>query len=238
MDELNLDYPLEERKKAAVLVVEPQEETRQSLQRELAALGFGGISLAADHGTALSRLVDRFFSHVIFTVDSTTINSTDFLFAVLRDNPAVTAIAVSSKPDTDELFDFLMLGAKGYLISPWNRDGLEEVIVEATKGEPVPEELLRAPDKSEALISALANDLDQCARAMKRTGGDKNRIEDQSVTVSLLLKRSVQRVLAFTKGGETEYLQKLEEFLLKRGKGPSSRLGRLRKQLARERSGD
>lgn len=235
MDEFRLEYPRAERKQASVLVVEPDEGARYQFQDELIALGFGKISLASDHGAGLARLIERSFSHVLFPTIDTTMSAVDFLAAVLKDDPRTVCIAVSLEPDTEELFDFLMLGVKGYLIMPWQPEMLEEVMAEATKGVPVPQSLLRATDRSEALISALANDLDKCARVLKRYGNDDSLVADHAAQASFMLKRSVQRVLAFTKGGEEVYLKKLESFLIERGKGPASRLGRLRKQLERER---
>jgi DNA-binding NarL/FixJ family response regulator len=223
-----------ERRKSSVLIIEPDEEDRFQLRACLKSLSFGYVSELTDYATALKSLFERRFTHLLFSTEDADLGPAEFCGSALKTDPDMIAIAMSREPDIDEMFDLLLHGARGYVLKPFQVDDLQEVIATATKGEPIPEEILRASDKNEVLVNLLLNDLDKVARSMKLTASCEAEKRELPPLVGCL-SRSVRHALSAGKGGEKGYMEVLERVLVERSLGPATRLGRLRKRLAEER---
>lgn len=234
MSKDSLEMTKAERMKCRALIIEPDENDRADLRKCLKSLSFGWVSELTDYATALKSLFERRFTHLLFSTEDAGLGPAEFCGSALKTDPQMIAIGMSREPDIDEMFDLLLHGARGYLLKPYQEEDLQEAITAATKGEPIPEEVLRAPDKNEMLVNILLNDLDKVARVMKRTASSELERKQLPPLVGCL-SRSVRYALSAGRGGEKEYLEVLERVLVERSVAPATRLGRLRKRLAEER---
>jgi DNA-binding NarL/FixJ family response regulator len=230
-----LELTKAERTRCSVLIIEPDESDRSHLRACLKLLSFGYVSELAEYAAALKSLFERRFTHLLFATEDADLGPAEFCSSALKTDPDMIAIAMTRRPDIDEMFDLLLHGARGYVLKPFEVDDLQEVVAAATKGEPIPEEILKAPDKNEVLVNMLLNDLDKVARAMKITASSEAEKRKLPPLVGCL-SRSVRHALIVGKGGEKGYMEVLERVLVERSMGPATRLGRLRKRLAEERN--
>lgn len=219
-----------ERNRATVLIVEADPNDRNNMRTALKSLGYGGIADAPNHAAALERFSQRKITHVIFDAKKTTMPPSDFIKKVFEIDPTIIAIPSSSDPSVDDVFNLLVLGARGYLVKPFTMDSVEEAIVMASKGEPIAEAVLQAKDRNEALVAIVMGALDKCATIMRQA----QKFETAQRELPRLLAhfgRSMELAKTFAKDGETGLHAALEKFCIERSKGPASRLGRLRKRL-------
>lgn len=219
-----------ERNRAQVLIVEADAMERNNLRAAIKALGYGGVSDAPNHAVALERLTQRKFTHIIFDAKKTNMPTKDFLCKVLEMDREAIAIPSSFEPNVDDVFDLLIVGAKGYLCKPFTADTVEASIVMATKGEPIADAVLQAKDRNEALVAIMMGSLDKAAiilRQAQQFETAKREIPRAFAT----LRRSADLAKTFAKDGEQGLIEALERFCIERGKGPATRLGRLRRRL-------
>lgn len=231
MKESPLSMSPAERNRASVLVVETDSLERNNLRTALKSLGYGAIADAPNHATALEKFNDRKFSHVIFDAKKTKYPMKDWLTKVFEIDPTITAIPASSNPSVDDVFDLLVLGAKGYLVKPFTMDTVENAILMATKGEPIAEAVLQAKDRNEALVAIMMSSLDRFANTYRQA----QQFETAQRELPRLMsgfRRSAELAHTFAKGGDDGLLEALERFCIERSKGPATRLGRLRKRLS------
>lgn len=89
----------------------------------------------------------------------TNIPTKDFLARILEMDKSVIAIPSSNDPNIDEVFDLLVMGARGYLVKPFTVETVEIGLAMATKGEPMSEAVLNAKDCNEALVAIMMGSL-------------------------------------------------------------------------------
>ncbi|NDC38659.1 MAG: hypothetical protein EBZ48_11485, partial [Proteobacteria bacterium] len=130
----------------------------------------------------------------------------------------------------DDVFGLLTLGARGYIVKPFNSDSIEEAIGLATKGEGISEAILYARDRNEALASLIGSSLGQLATLMRQAQQFESAAREVPKKIRNL-QRSVQMGKVFADGGEEALLEAIMAFCLERGEGPASKLGRLRKRI-------
>ena len=100
----------------------------------------------------------------------------------------------------------------------------------ATKGEPLSDSILYAKNRNEALASLILTALDKLAVVMRQS----LQFETAKAEIpkrKFALKRAVDIGITFALGGGPRLLDSIMDFCLERGKGPASRLGRVRKRL-------
>jgi DNA-binding NtrC family response regulator len=226
-----------ERNRASVLVVESDAMDRSSMRQALKTLGYGGISDAPNHAAALEKMNDRKFTHIVFEAKKTNIPAKDFLAQVLQIDGECIAIPSSSQPNVDDVFDLLVMGAKGYLCKPFTIDTVESAILQASKGEPISELVLHAKDRNEALVAIMMSSLDKAATITRQAQQFETAKRDVPRAMAGM-RRSAELARTFAKGGDDALLEALERFCLERSKGPATRLGRLRKRLKTTRADD
>lgn len=218
-----------ERQETVILVVEPEITVRNSIKQLLMGLGFGATSDAADYAMALQKLEQRHFTHIIFDAKSNNMPASEFLNKVLDYDEDLIAIAASSEPSLDDVFDLLVIGAKGYLVKPCNEQSVEDAIIMATKAEPISDAILHAKDRNEALVSLIMTNIDRVATILRQSRQfETAKLELNKARMSF--KRSVDIGRQFAKGGEEKLLEKILEFALDRSTGPATKLGRARKK--------
>lgn len=226
-----------ERSRASVLVMEIDGNDRNNLRNAIKTLGFGGITDAPSHSAALEKLNDRKFTHVIFDAKKSNMPPKDFLAKVFEANPLTIAIASSSEPNVDDVFDLLIMGAKGYLCKPFTIETVDLAIVSATKGEPIAEAVLQAKDRNEALVAIMMGSLDKAATILRQASQFETAKREIPKAMATF-RRSAELARTFAKDGENGLILAMEKFCIERSKGPATRLGRLRKRLKTGRGPD
>lgn len=223
-----------ERQKASVLVVETDNQERHNFRNALKSLGYGGIGDAANHSAALERMGERKFTHIIFDAKKTTMPSSEFLKKVFEMDDSIIAMPSSIEPNVDDVFGLLILGAKGYIVKPITVDTVDQAIVQATKGEPLADAVLKAKDRNEALVAIMMSSLDKAATILRQANQFETAKREIPRAVARL-HRAAELAKTFAKDGETGLLLAMETFCIERSKGPASKLGRLRKRLSTNR---
>lgn len=229
-DENTLVMTPAERSKACVLVVDSDPMDRNNMRTALKSLGYGGLSDAPNHATALERMEQRKFSHIVFEAKKTNMPAKDFLQKVLEADSTTVAIPSSREPNVDDVFAMLIMGARGYLVKPFTVDTVEMAIVTATKGEPIADAVLQAKDRNEALVAVMMSSLDKCATIL-RQAYQFDTAKREIPRAASHFRRAADLAKTFAAGGEQGLLEALERFCIERSKGPATRLGRLRKRL-------
>jgi DNA-binding NarL/FixJ family response regulator len=219
----------QERRTTSVLVVDGEMSTRTAMRQTLSALGFPQVSDAPDHIQGLQKLGQRGVTHLIFDAKKTTMPPRDFLAQALEMAPNIIAIPSSYEPNVDDVFTLLVVGARGWLVKPFNEQGLEDSIILASKGEPISESILHARDRNEALAAFIVSATDRLATIMRQ--GDTFETARREIPArTLALKRAVDIGRTFALGGSDQLLDALMEMCIDRSNGPASRLGRARQR--------
>lgn len=219
-----------ERTRSAVLIVEPDSLERNNLRTALKSLGYGTVADSPSHLLALEKFNDRKFTHVVFDAKKTNYPLRDWLIKVLEFDSDIIAIPSSANPNVDDVFDLLVVGAKGYLCKPITMESVEQSMIMATKGEPMSEAVLQAKDRNEALVAIMMSSLDKFANTYRQS----QQFETAKRELPRLfggLRRSSELAQTFAKGGQEGLLEALQTFCIERSNGPATRLGRLRKRL-------
>lgn len=225
-----------ERASQCILVVEPDAMDRNHLRTTLKALGFGTVADAPSHLAALEKFDGRKFTHLIFDAKKSNYPMKEWLTQVLEIAPGIIAIPASATPSVDDVFDLLVIGARGYLVKPFTFDSVEASVLMATKGEPIAEVVLQAKDRNEALVAIMLSSLDKLATTYRQSIQFETAARELPRAMSAL-RRASDLAHTFAKGGEEGLIEALERFSIAKSHGPASRLGRLRKRLSSTRTG-
>jgi len=224
-----------ERQNASVLVIDPDAIERNNYRTALKQLGYGGVSDCPNHLSAFEKLEQRHFSHVIFVARDSNMPVKDFVQKILEAHPKMVCIPASSQPNVDDVFDLLIMGAKGYLVKPFTMDSLDDAVVNATKGEPISDAVLQAKDRNGALVAIVMQSLDRAATTLRQAQQFETARREVPRNI-MALRRASDLAHTFAKDGAEGLLEALEEFCIERSKGPATRLGRLRKRLKTKRA--
>jgi DNA-binding NarL/FixJ family response regulator len=230
----DMTFSAAERQRAAILIVEPDNQERHNFRQTLKALGYGNIGDAPNHSTALERMGERKFTHVLFDAKKSTMPPSEFLTKIFELDDSIVAMPSSANPNVDDVFGLLVLGAKGYVCKPFTVDTLDMAIIQATKGEPMADAVLKAKDRNEALVAIMMSSLDKAATIMRQANQFETAKREIPKAIARL-KRSAELAKTFAKDGEEGLLLAMETFCIERSKGPASKLGRLRKRLSSNR---
>lgn len=219
-----------ERAAASILIVESDTLERNNMRQALRSLGFGMISDSPNHAAALEKLDERRFTHLIFEAKKTNMPANEFLTKVFQGYPEIVAIPSSYEPSVDDVFDLLIMGAKGYLVKPFTVDAVDQAVLAATKGDPIADVVLQAKDRNEALIAICMASLDKVATLIRQSY-QFDTAKREVPRAMLHFYRSADLAKTFAKGGSDGLLDALEKFCIERSKGPATKLGRLRKRI-------
>lgn len=222
-----------ERKNCSVLVIEADIDQRTAFRAILQALGYGAVSDAADHVLGIEKLKQRHFTHIIFQAKRTNMTAREFLTAALEYSESIVALPSSFEPSVDDVFNLLVLGARGYVVRPYTQDGLDTAIVMATKGEPISDAILYAKDRNEALASLIMTMHDKKALIMRQAQMFET-ARRELPKVAFGLQRALDLGRTFAKGGEMALRDAIVEFCTERSNGPASKLGRARKRIEKK----
>lgn len=226
-----------ERACVSILLVEPDPHERNLLRNTLRSLGFSVVSDSPNHLAALEKFEGRKFSHIIFDAKKGNYPIKDWFTQVLEIAPNIIGIPTSANPNVDDVFDLLLLGAKGYLVKPFTRETVDLSVIMATKGEPIPDIVKQARDRNEALVAIIMSSLDRLATVYRQSKQFET-AERELPRAMEALRRSSDLAVTFAKGGEEGLMDALERFCVEKSRGPATRLGRLRKRLSTTRGTD
>jgi DNA-binding NarL/FixJ family response regulator len=220
----------QEKQAASILVVESDPNHRAAMRTALKDLGFGGFSDVSSHAIGLERVQDRKFTHVVFDAKATNMPPEEFLAKVLEMEADAICIPASFEPNVDNVFDMLIMGARGFLVKPFTIETVDASINAASKGEPIADTIAHAKDRNEALVAVVMSSLDKAATLLRQS----RQFETARVEIPRAmnhLRRCAELAQTFAKNGDEGLIDAIEKFCLERSKGPASRLGRLRKRL-------
>jgi len=235
MKERSVEMSPVERATQCILVVEPEAVDRNHLRTTLKALGFGTVVDSPSHLASLEKFEGRKFTHVIFDAKKSNYPMKEWLTQVFEIDPRIIAIPASANPSVDDVFDLLVIGARGYLVKPFTFDSVEQALLMATKGEPIAEAVLQATDRNEALVAIMLSSLDKLATTYRQSQQFETAARELPKAMSAL-RRASDLAHTFAKGGEEGLIEALERFSIAKSHGPASRLGRLRKRLSHGRT--
>jgi two-component system chemotaxis response regulator CheY len=226
-----------ERSTSSILIVEPDPTDRNLLRTTLKGLGFTSIAESPNHLASLEKFEGRKFTHIIFDAKKGNYPVKEWFAQIMEIAPNITAIPTSPNPNVDDVFELLLLGAKGYLVKPFTRDTLDLSVVMATKGEPIPDCVRQARNRNEALVAIMMSSLDRLA-TVHRQARKFETAQREVPRAQAALRRASNLALTFAKGGEDGLIDALERFCVEKSRGPATRLGRLRKRLSTTRVAD
>jgi two-component system chemotaxis response regulator CheY len=226
-----------ERATSRILLVEPEPTDRNLMRTMLKGLGFSAITESPNHLASLEKFEGRKFTHIIFDAKKGNYPIRDWFTQIIEIAPTIIAIPASSNPSVDDVFELLLLGAKGYLVKPFTRDTLDLSVVMATKGEPMADCVKQAKDRNEALVAIMMSSLDRLA-TVQRQASQFETARREVPRAQAALRRAQDLALTFAKGGEDGLIRALERFCVEKSRGPATRLGRLRKRLSTTRVND
>ena len=223
-----------DRQRFSVLVVAQKAITSSQLRQSLKALGFTQISVVPSHVQALDRLKTRNFSHHLFDAKMTDMPPAEFVKQVMEMDTNSIMIAVSEEPRIDDVFGLLRAGARAFLVPPLTVDMIEQVIIQATDGPQLSEAVLHAPDRNAAFVAVILNNLYRLSVAMRQSREFKSAEREMKI-YNYSFRESVEMAQLFCDGDEENLREKIVEGCINRAKDASTRLGRLRKKLRKDR---
>lgn len=220
-----------ERKAASLLVVG---DGLDGLVKQLHQLQFSKTRHSLSHSSALRRLTDEEYSHVIYSTKSMDTCPSLFTQRACRLAHKPILIAASYEAEPAIALKMLLDGARSFLALPLKSEMLDIVIGEATNGPPIQPAILLSPQRNEKLVRSLIDSLDELAwssQASKRLG-----LEARTAEPSLdALRLSASTLKIFCNGGSAGFvttLLQISETLTPRG---NTRISRLRRQLQNQR---
>ena len=220
-----------------VLVLAQNGTTSNQLRQALKTIGFNQISAAPTHVTGLDRIRSRDFGLVLFESSTTDMPPLDFVTQAMAMDNTSFLIAVSNEPRVDDVFGLLRAGARGFLAIPFTVDNMEEVIMRATEGPALSEAVLQAPDRNAALVGVVLNSLYKVSVLMRQSREFASAARELQRR-QYALHESMDLARLFCEGGDDVLLDKIVDGCIARANTASTRLGRTRKKLQKERKAE
>jgi len=230
-EESELKLAPSERRSICILVIEPNQHELATMRTGLSSLGFREFFTCHDHARALDLLVEHSYSHVIFSTEPTSITPAEFLAKLFKLNDTFIAIPSSHNPSIHEVFNLLLLGAKGYLSKPFSLDSLDKAITAATILPPIPRSVLEAKDRSAAFAAMILGDFDRFYRAYRQSTKFVS-AKNELPKLRARLQNSFEMAKSYC--GEN-FTEAFISAIIELAEGPATRLGRLRQKLLHER---
>ncbi|MDZ4785424.1 MAG: response regulator [bacterium] len=218
--------------KCSVLVVDPENEKRSQLVRDLKELGFPYVSETESHDTGIRRSNTKPFTHVIFSTTSQNVPYHTFLQTIVQNSPETIVLPMTATPNPDQVYEALMLGARGFIVYPCKKEDLHRLFELSAREELALAVELQNLDRNKVLASLVSSGLDDLAQALKKARG-KSTKEIQALTEQF--KSSASMARNFCQGGDEELLKVISEHMIKQSFKIPTRLGKLRRHIAAKR---
>lgn len=218
-----------ERRQITLLLVETDQLIRISLRQALVSLGYGQIYDCPDPYTALEKMENHHFTHVIFEAKHPKMPAREFLGKLLEHNRNITALPSCHEPTVDDVINLLISGAKGYLVKPFTAGSLEESIGWATKGDPITDSIRHTKGRNEALAAVVLSALDRLA-VLLRQSRQFHTAKYEIPKRRAYFRRAAQTARTFAKGGERELRNTIIAMAIARSKSGFSRAPSVKKR--------
>jgi len=218
-----------DRKKVSVLIVDSDIAVRRTMRASLLSLGYNNIQDVPDHSFALQHLEEHPYSHIIFEAKNTRMPAREFLISALELDDSIVAIPSSYQPTVDDVFDLLILGARGYIVKPFTSGALDESIAMSSKGEPLSDAILYANSRNEALAALILDALNKLALIMKQSRKFKTAQRELPLKQATF-RRVVDIGRTFAKGGPFALREAIVEFCLEQSENPTPKVGHLKRK--------
>ena len=229
--------PYQDRAKFHILVMAQKASVSSQLRQSLKALGFANVSVVGSHVAAVERVKSRNFTHFLFDAKTSDMPAVEFVEKIMELEKDAIMIAVSEEPRIDDVFGLMRAGARAFLVPPLTVDMIEQMFVMATDGPQLSEAVLNAPDRNAAFVAVILNNLYRLSVSMRQAREFKSAERDVKI-YNYSLRESVEMAQLFCDGEERILREKIIEGCINRAKDASTRLGRLRKKLKKDRSED
>lgn len=213
----------------SILVVEPDNDLRFKVVDSLKSIGFTYVSETDSHDTGLRRVAGKSFTYVLFSTISNNVHYHDFLRTIVTENPDTISLPMGKNPTPDQVYEAIMLGARGFVVFPCEKDALEQLFQLSAREELALASELQDLDRNKVLVSLITSGLDDLADALKKA---RNKKSKEVEVLSDHFHSSAKMARNFCKGGEQELLKVIEDHMIKQGNKIPTRLGKLRKKIA------
>jgi DNA-binding NarL/FixJ family response regulator len=205
------------------------------IRTALNSMGISHTTYAASHVNAMDRLRSKNFQLIVFEAHPIDMPTVDFVRQAVELDPNAILIAVSAQPRIDDVFTLLKLGARGFVIPPFTADSFEQIVIRAAEGPPFSQSVLDAPDRNTALVGVVLNNFYRLTVRMRQSRKFKTAAQEVE-HYKYSFSESIELAKLFCEGGdEALLLQRIQEECAARSEIASSRLGRMRQKLAKQR---
>jgi DNA-binding NtrC family response regulator len=109
--------------KASILVIDDEQEIRESLQQLLATEGYKAVC-ASTAAQGLTKVEAGFFDLVLLDVSLPDANGIEVLKAIKRDAPDTAVVMITAYDSSETAFKASCEGAESYVTKPWDNDKL------------------------------------------------------------------------------------------------------------------
>jgi len=223
--------------KAAVCVVGKETAVTNPLKRALKVTGFHNVFVinGFENLTTRSRVDD---ANVVFVhLDGSEGEVRHYLEECSHLESAPPTILVTDRMDVDNLFSFLALGTKAFLILPFSVSSMEEVVSFAQHAPPLDKELLSFENRNKAFSHCILNNLEKTSRALRKRVDQI--ISDKEYSVySGAFRHSARLAKSFRRGSDEDLRDEIVRTIISRAKRLDTRLQRTRRRLQKEREED
>ena len=230
--------PLKNRTAVQTLVICRNSQTSNQLRAALKTMGFSRLTACGTHVSGLERMKVRNFQLIMFDAAYIDMPVSEFVAQSIALDKTAIMIAISAEPKIDDVFSLLKSGARAFIITPYTLEGMEAIIVRAGEGPPFSESVLQAPDRNAALSGVVLNNLYRLSVLMRQAREFQSALKEVQF-YKCALSESVELARLFCEGGNEEILRdRFMEDCCCRADSASSRLGRMRQKLQRDRGKD
>jgi DNA-binding NtrC family response regulator len=109
--------------KGSILVIDDEQEIRESLEKLLQLEGYRAAS-AATGGEGVERIENGLFDLVLLDINLPDRNGLELLQHIKRDSPEIGVIMITAYASTQMAFQASKHGADSYITKPWDNDKL------------------------------------------------------------------------------------------------------------------
>jgi len=109
--------------KASVLIIDDEQEIRESLQQLLSLEGYAAAS-ASTGGEGLKKLEENFYDLALLDITLPDVNGLEVLKTIKRDSADTGVIMITAYDSSQLAFQASKEGAESYVTKPWDNDKL------------------------------------------------------------------------------------------------------------------
>src|ERR1039458_2052738 len=109
--------------KGSILVIDDEQEIRESLEQLLKLEGYKA-DCAATGGEGVERIENGLFDLVLLDINLPDRNGLELLQHIKRDSPEIGVIMITAYASTQMAFQASKHGADSYITKPWDNDKL------------------------------------------------------------------------------------------------------------------